>query len=99
VESRAHRRYFRLEGLVAGRPVLAAIRTGDLIADEELMQQARLVVALGETCERPNGNVMAASLDGPPMAVMLTLIRACDRPISVQLGPASPPELWGSGRE
>jgi hypothetical protein len=71
--------------------VLAVLRGGELIADEVLLRQAELVVAMGESFVGPSGEPIRASLEGPPVPVMLTLIRACDRASAVEFGPAPAP--------
>lgn len=54
----------------------------------ELRCQAELVVSLGERFPQQDGTELVASLEGPPLAVALTLIRACDRVDAVELGSA-----------
>jgi hypothetical protein len=84
--------------MVGETAVLAAMRAGEVIGDAPLIRQAELVAAMGETFEGVDGKSISASLDGPPLAVILTLIRACDHPLAIELGPAGPPDLWGSQR-
>jgi hypothetical protein len=89
--SRPHRRSFWLEGFIHGEPVFAAVRDGKVIAHDLLLQRARLVVALGDSFVRPDGPPIPATLDGPAVGVLLTLIRACDRANVITMGPLWPP--------
>jgi hypothetical protein len=88
--SQAHRRYFRLVGQIEGAKVSAVLRPDALIAHRALLARAQLLVSMGDAFDTPAGR-LRASLDGPPAALMLTLIRACDRSMEVALGPASIP--------
>jgi hypothetical protein len=75
---------FSVEGTIDGEPVQAVYGDGLLFADSALFDRARVVVALGDRFE--DGPVtLLASLAGPPEAVLLTLIRACDAPTTVQI--------------
>ena len=69
---------FRLEGVVAGQPVVAEWTHGGLVVSGELLTRSDLVVRLGEVFVHPDGSTVTASLtDGPPCA-LLTVMRACD---------------------
>jgi hypothetical protein len=71
---------FRLEGWLGDRPVNASFEDGKLSLDDRLATQAMLLVDLGETFVTADGDQpIGATLDGPPQAVFLTLIRACER--------------------
>ncbi len=71
--------WFAVEGLLGGQEVRAVWDHGTLACDGPLLGRARLLVDLGETfvSDQPTRRY-AASLDAPPIAVMLTLVRACD---------------------
>ena len=79
---------FSVEGTIDGEPVQAVFDDGLLFADTALFDRARIVVALGDSFEDGELRV-AASLSGPPEAVLLTLIRACDAPTSVAIEAAA----------
>lgn len=83
--SRAAGRLFRLEGVIDGEPVVAVMRADGLMADDALLQRADITVALGEEFEYEDGSVLPASLEGPPTAILLTLIRACDRTLLLEM--------------
>jgi hypothetical protein len=54
--------------------------------DPLLLAQARAVEALGDTFGGDGGrSPVAASLQGPPLSVLLTLMRACDRVVQVDV--------------
>ena len=67
-----------------GSLVEARSRHGRLVGDESLMLRARLVVAARETVSSREG-VIAASLDGSPITVARTLMRACSRVLHVEV--------------
>jgi hypothetical protein len=70
---------FELSGVVDdGTPVTARWSAGGLLCDPALAVRARMLVDLGETFGGDRGTMSyGATLDGPPVAVALTLIRAC----------------------
>jgi hypothetical protein len=79
-------------GSIGERDVSAAWhRSGRMAADDELLDRARVLVALGETWHPAalglsrSSSPIEASLDGPSIAVALTLMRACTRIYSVTL--------------
>jgi len=90
-----------LEGVIDGRVVAAHWRAGDLSGDPELLERARIVVTLGDrwTLDSEDGAdaldadpvVVLASLAGPPVAVALTLMRACGSVRHVRWSPTSSP--------
>lgn len=82
---RCRGRRFLLVGSVAGQEVLAAYGSSGLVAHPELVHRADLVVRMGETVEPVRGRPTPASLDGPPVVVLLTLMRACDAIRSCEL--------------
>lgn len=86
--SRSHLRCFRLRGVVGTFPVTAVLRGTEVLADVILLQRAALLVQLGDYFETPDRPAIAASLVAPIEAVILTLVRACDRVLDVELGPA-----------
>lgn len=92
-------RWFVVQGLVEGRPVRARWWRGSLQVDQALRTRSELVVELGDEFETPGGRVIRADLERP-LPAMLTLLRACDRALSVVFGPASAatdPELGPAG--
>jgi hypothetical protein len=79
---------FVIDGLLDGRPVRAAWRDGRLACDDDLRARALLLVDLEEEFVYDDPpRVFIATLSGPPIAVALTLIRACDRVTRIVLAP------------
>ena len=76
---------FRLRGTVGGQDVAALWSGGELDASAALLQQAGLVVALGDVL----GDGRPAGL-GDSRSALLTLARACDRVRHVELGVGRP---------
>jgi hypothetical protein len=77
---------FEVEGLIDGHPVGATLTRGHLACDPALWVRAQLLVDLGEVFSDEAGCPRyVASLDGPDVAVALTLLRACDRVIGFSL--------------
>lgn len=72
---------FRLRGTVGGLPVGAVWDGSGLRATAPLLAQARLVVALGDVL----GDGSPAALTSS-RAALLTLARACDRVVCVEIG-------------
>jgi hypothetical protein len=83
---------FSVEGTIEGEVVGAVYGDGLLVADPTLLARAEIVVALGDRFEDDDVD-LAASLAGPPEAVLLTLIRACDAPTVVHIDPILPHRL------
>jgi hypothetical protein len=83
-ESRA---WFTVRGIVDGRPTTARWSPGKLDCGEHLMQRAQVVVAMGEHFAPPwsPATSVLASLDGPPVIVLLTVMRAFSRVTSIDL--------------
>jgi hypothetical protein len=70
---------FQLHGLIDGQPVAATLTRGRLICDPALRARAELLVDLHEVFSDEQGRPRyGASLEGPEVAVALTLLRACD---------------------
>ena len=69
---------FRLEGVVAGQPVVAQWTGDGLVVSEELLTRADLVVRLREEFAHPCGSIITASLTDGPLRALLTVMRACD---------------------
>lgn len=68
---------FELEGTIGGQPVAARYEGGVLDCDPLLRSHADLVVAVGDTFSYGEGGpVVDASLEGPAVAVLVTLMRA-----------------------
>jgi len=77
--------WFALEGVLDDRVVRAVWADGQLCCDRLLEARARLLVDLGaEFGSREAPPRYQASLQAPPPAVLLTLIRACDRATVIQ---------------
>jgi len=80
---------FMIQGLVDGQEVSAAWSGGRLACDERLRTRALLLVDLEEKFVYDDPpRCFLATLEGPPIAVALTLIRACDRVTRIMLAPA-----------
>jgi hypothetical protein len=84
---------FRLNGMVGDRQVTARwSRRAGLACNPALRTQAQLLVDLGEIFESPAVDLfLPASLTESGEAVLLTLVRSCDRVVEVDanLLPAS----------
>lgn len=87
--SRRHRRVFSIEGRIEEQPVLGVLRDDGLVVTASLLQRAQLLVSMGDEFEDDDGSSRPASLDGPPLSVLLTLIRACDQALAIELGPST----------
>ncbi len=70
---------FRIEGVVDGTEAEASFERGRLRCPEEVLRRAEVVVALGDTFDDPDIGSVAATLDGPVGAVLLTVVRAFSR--------------------
>jgi hypothetical protein len=79
--------WFTVVGTIDGRPRQARYWPGRLDFDLDVLQRAEIVVAMGERFSLPGSSrdALAASLDGPPMAVLLTVMRAFSRVTSIDL--------------
>ncbi len=78
--------WFAVEGIIDGQVVRACWADGRLACDQLLRSRAALLVDLGEefvSADPPRR--FLASLQAPPVAVALTLVRACDRVIAIEL--------------
>jgi hypothetical protein len=72
--------WFAIEGVLDDQVVRAVWADGQLCCDQLLEARARLLVDLGaEFGSQEAPPRYQASLQAPPAAVLLTLIRACDR--------------------
>jgi hypothetical protein len=79
---------FTVEGMVDGEAVGASWADGRLACDELLRSRALLLVDLEEEFVYSDPpRCFIASLDGPPIAVALTMIRACDRVTRILVAP------------
>jgi hypothetical protein len=56
----------------------AEVDSNGILADAAVLDRARLMVAFGETFDI-DGTRVAATLDGPPTFVALTIMRGADR--------------------
>ena len=76
---------FRVEGVIDGEQVAAHLHDGQLECDEPLRDRALFLVDLREelvySCPPRR---FEATLDGRPVAVALTLLRACDRVVALE---------------
>ena len=78
--------WFAVEGMIDGQVVRACWADGRLACDQLLRSRAALLVDLGEEfvpADPPRR--FLASLQAPPMAVALTLVRACDSVAAIEL--------------
>ena len=88
--------WFAVQGLIDQQVVRAVWTDGQVCCDRLLGARARLLVDLGaEFGSDDPPRRYHASLQAPPVAVLLTLIRACDRitVIEVDLGGGFPDPL------
>jgi len=84
--------WFAVQGVIDQQVVRAVWSDGQLCCDRLLGARARLLVDLGaEFSSDDPPRRYCASLQAPPVAVLLTLIRACDRitVMEVDLGDGS----------
>jgi hypothetical protein len=71
--------WFAVQGVIDEQVVRAVWADGELACDRPLGARARLLVDLGaEFSSADPPRLFVASLQAPPVAVLLTLIRACD---------------------
>jgi hypothetical protein len=76
--------WFALEGRLGEQVVRASWERGRLACDQLLLSRAGLLVDLQEVFGlRTAPGFVAATLDGSPLAVLLTLLHACDRVASL----------------
>ena len=100
VESRVSRgsrlRYFYIRGFIGDTEVTAAYTPDGLTASPLLLDHARVIVGMGDTFPDPSGSleVVPATLAGPAMTVLLTLVRACRAQV-IEIGPLRSAEDWG----
>lgn len=89
--SRRHRTYARVEGVVEELRVAALVRDdGGVVGDRSLLRRTALLVRMGE--EFDSGRIPATVGDSA-LASTLTLIRACDRVLAVELVQPGPGRL------
>ncbi len=72
-----------MTGVLGDRLVAASFAHGRLQCDPRLLTVAVLLVDLAERFE-DGGTGIAASLAGDPLSTLLTLMRACDRVVTVE---------------
>jgi hypothetical protein len=83
---------FEVNGLIDGQPVGATWIQGRLVCDPALRDRAQLLVDLDEVFSDDAGRpCYVASLEGPDVAVALTLLRACDRLAGFSFAIPTPP--------
>ena len=80
---------YRVSGVIDGQLVSAA-RVGEVWScSPALEQRVGLLVRMGEVLHYPDSQVrFTATTTGPTLHVVLTLLRAIDRPLEVRLEPA-----------
>jgi hypothetical protein len=76
---------FSLDGIVDGCSVHAEWREHRLVADPLLLERAELLVELQEEFLPGEPGAFTASLTGPPVVALVTLVRACDRVQAVEV--------------
>jgi hypothetical protein len=82
---------FEVNGLIDGQPVGATWSRGRLVCDPALWDRAQLLVDLHEVFSDEAGRpCYVASLEGPDVAVALTLLRACDRVVGFSFAIPTP---------
>lgn len=77
---------FLVGGLVDGAEAEATFENGRLRCPDVVLHRAQMVVAMGETFSDPDSGTVAATLDGPPGAVLLTVMRAFSRVLVLEVG-------------
>ena len=78
---------FHLVGTVDRQTVQATCDGRNLRCDQELWHRAQVVAALGdEFRDTTSGRRLQACTEGPPLAIMLTLMRACDTIVGAEIG-------------
>jgi len=82
--------WFTVRGVVDGRPTSARWWPGHLACEHEVLQRMHVIVAMDERFTAPwaAATDVAASLDGLPLAVLLTVMRAFSRVTSIDLSVA-----------
>jgi hypothetical protein len=84
--------WFAVQGVLDEQVVRAVWTDGRLICDRRLESKARLLVELGAELGRGGqSRRFVASLQAPPVAVLLTLIRACDLATVIEVDLGSSP--------
>src|SRR5262245_41505115 len=76
---------FRIDGTVEDQPCVATFVDGTLSCSPSLLHRADIGVAMCETFWDGCGRWVTASLDGPVVAVLVTLMRACSRISSIEM--------------
>jgi hypothetical protein len=86
--------WFAVEGLIGEQVVRAVWTDGQLSCDRLLASRARLLVDLGVefSCQDPPHRFLA-SLQAPPVAVLLTVMRACDLATVIDIDDEASPSL------
>jgi hypothetical protein len=85
--------WFALEGIIDQQVVRAVWTEGRLGCDRLLGARARLLVDLGAEFRSDDPpRRYHASLQAPPIAVLLTLIRACDLTTVMEVDLGEPPQ-------
>ena len=79
--------WFAVSGLVEGRLTTARWSPGHVDCDHDLMQRMQVVVAMGERFCLPWSpeTELPASLEEPPVIVLLTVMRAFSRVTAIDL--------------
>lgn len=83
MDSRRHRAFVRLRGVVEGVEVAAVVRNdGSVVGTPSLLGRGSLLVAMGEEFD---AGQIPAMVGVDPLATALTLLRACDRVVAMEL--------------
>jgi hypothetical protein len=87
--------WFTVRGFVEDRPATVRWRPGALDGDRDVLRRAEVIVAMGDEFALERGQGPApASLAGPPVVVLLTVVRAFSRVTAVDLHGE-----WGLSRQ
>lgn len=77
-------RVFKLQAVLGDDVVTAVWQQGRLWADRHLLERAQLLTALDESFELPGNRPLPAGL-GEPLQAALTLMRAADRVLQLEV--------------
>jgi hypothetical protein len=85
---------FHLVGIVDRQTVQATCDGRSLRCDQELWDRGQVVAAMGdEFSDTASGRRLRAGTKGPPLAIMLTLMRACDTVVGAEIGVHDAPPI------
>jgi hypothetical protein len=87
--------WFTVRGFVEDRPATVRWRPGAIDGDRDVLRRAEVIVAMGDEFALDRAGAPArASLAGPPVVVLLTVVRAFSRVTAVDLHGE-----WGLSRQ